>query len=111
MLNNYVFFIGTEGSDSLEKDYDNDAKIFTMALLLSSYFIYNSVGSIDERSLSELEMITSMGRQVRNDDSLSERENQESLHKYMPKFMWVLRDFTLNIEDERRNKITPTQYL
>ena len=49
-----MFFVDTEGSDSLEKDYDNDTKIFMMALLLSSYFIYNSVGSIDERALSEL---------------------------------------------------------
>ena len=29
----------------------------------------------------------------------------------MPKFMWLLRDFTLNIEDEHHRKLTPTQYL
>ena len=36
------------------KDNDNDTKIFTLAVLISSFFMYNSVGSIDERSISEL---------------------------------------------------------
>ena len=69
------------------------------------------MGSIDERSLSELEMVTALGRQIRSDEKLGDRQNQESLYQYMPKFMWLLRDFTLNIEDERHNKLTPTQYL
>lgn len=49
----YLFFgyffnkIDTEGTDSLTKDVENDTKIFTLAVLLSSYFIYNSIGSID----------------------------------------------------------------
>ena len=37
---------------SLNKDSDSDAKIFTLANLLSSYFVYNSVGSIDEKSIA-----------------------------------------------------------
>ena len=37
----------TEGTDSLMKDSDNDAKIFTMTVLISSFLIYNSVGNID----------------------------------------------------------------
>jgi hypothetical protein len=44
----------TEGTDSLEKNVENDQKIFTLALLISTYFIYNSVGSINEAALSEL---------------------------------------------------------
>ena len=109
--NNYVFFLDTEGTDSLEKDADNDAKIFTLSLLISSYFIYNSVGSIDERSLSDLEMVTALSKTIKTDSRLSERDNQESLHRFMPKFLWILRDFTLKIEDERGRKISPTQYL
>lgn len=49
--NNYIFYLDTEGTDSLEKDIENDTKIFTLSLLIASYFIYNSIGSIDERSL------------------------------------------------------------
>jgi len=29
----------------------------------------------------------------------------------MPKFIWVLRDVTLKIEDQYGRKISPTQYL
>lgn len=51
-LNNYLFFIDTEGSQSLSKDAENDTKIFVLTILISSYFIYNSVGSIDEKSIN-----------------------------------------------------------
>lgn len=37
----------TEGLGSLEEGEQTDTKIFLMAMLLSSFFIYNSVGSID----------------------------------------------------------------
>lgn len=39
--------IDTEGLGSLEEGENTDLKIFLMAVLLSSYLIYNSVGSID----------------------------------------------------------------
>ena len=57
----------TEGSESLEKDIEHDTKIFTLSLLISSYLVYNSVGCIDERSLSDLEMVTALARKVRTD--------------------------------------------
>ena len=37
-----LLIIDTEGLGSLDADADHDAKIFALALLLSSYFIYNS---------------------------------------------------------------------
>lgn len=40
-----LLIIDTEGIGSLDADADHDAKIFALALLLSSYFIYNSVRS------------------------------------------------------------------
>lgn len=109
--NNYIFVLDTEGTDSLEKDVENDTKIFTLALLIASYFIYNSVGNIDERSLSELEMVTALSKTIKSDNKLTERDNQESLYRFMPKFLWLLRDFTLKIEDERGRRISPTKYL
>ena len=65
----------TEGSSSLEKDPDSDAKIFTLSLLISSYLVYNSIGVIDERSLSDLEMVMALSQKVRVDEKLSQREN------------------------------------
>jgi hypothetical protein len=95
--NSFVFYLDTEGTDSFSKNVQNDTKIFTLAVLISSYFIYNSVGSIDERSLSELEMITALSKQIKTDEKLNDRDNQENLYRFMPKFLWLLRDFTLKI--------------
>ncbi len=41
--NLHVFFLDTEGSSSVSKDQRHDAKIFALANLISSIFIFNSV--------------------------------------------------------------------
>ena len=43
-----LFFIDTEGLDSVDRNGDTDTKLFTLSVLLSSYFIFNSMGAIDE---------------------------------------------------------------
>jgi len=35
----------------LDEDEDHDIRIFSLAVLLASSFLYNSVGSIDETAL------------------------------------------------------------
>ena len=44
-----VIVMDTEGIDALDADDNHDVRIFTLALLLSSSFIYNSSGPIDDR--------------------------------------------------------------
>jgi hypothetical protein len=44
--------LDTEGSESGEKSLTHDAKIFALAILMSSTFIFNSLGCIDENSIS-----------------------------------------------------------
>jgi len=56
--NLYLFFMDTEGSNSIEKTAQHDAKLFSLAILMSSYFIYNSLGVIDETSINELSLTT-----------------------------------------------------
>jgi hypothetical protein len=46
-----VLIMDTEGLGALDEDSNHDVRIFSLAILLSSYFIYNSVGSIDENAL------------------------------------------------------------
>lgn len=46
-----VIVVDSEGIGSVNEDSDHDARIFSLAVLLGSYFIYNSIGSIDESSL------------------------------------------------------------
>lgn len=49
---------------SLNRDSTNDAKVFTLANLISSYLMFNSVGSIDEKSISELNVITQLSKNI-----------------------------------------------
>jgi hypothetical protein len=46
-----AILIDTEGIGSVEEDMNHDVKVFLLAMLLSSYFIYNSVGTIDDMAL------------------------------------------------------------
>ncbi len=56
-------------------------------------------------------MVTALSKTIKADARLTQRDNNDSLHRFMPKFLWILRDFTLKIEDERGRKISATQYL
>lgn len=46
-----AILIDTEGIGSVEEDMNHDVKVFLLAMLMSSYFIYNSVGTIDDMAL------------------------------------------------------------
>ena len=47
----HILLLDTEGIGGMDEDANHDMRIFTLALLLSSYFVYNSMGSIDENAL------------------------------------------------------------
>lgn len=103
----FLFFLDTEGSDSTNRNSDHDAKVFTLAVLISSYFIYNSVGAIDEMSINQLNLVTSLSKNI----AVGQGASEDALYQYMPKFMWLLRDFTLEVKDERGRRLTPNEYL
>ena len=43
-----LILLDTEGLGALDENANHDTRIFLLALLLASNFIYNSVGSLDE---------------------------------------------------------------
>ena len=43
--------VDSEGIGAFNEDQNHDTRIFLLALLLSSYFVYNSMGTIDENAL------------------------------------------------------------
>ena len=63
-----------------EKKYDgddnHDTKIFLLALLLGSYFIYNSMGTIDENAINNLSLIVRVTFSPYLDQSLKRITNQ-----------------------------------
>jgi len=52
-----VLLIDSEGIGAFDEDDNHDTKIFLLALLLCSYFIYNSMGTIDENAINNLSLI------------------------------------------------------
>jgi hypothetical protein len=59
-----IIVIDSEGFGAMEESDAYNNKILLFALLLSSYFIYNSVGSIDEKSLNNLNVITNLAKEL-----------------------------------------------
>ena len=59
-----IILIDTEGFAGMDEGVNHDSKIFLFSLLLSSYFIYNSVGTIDENALNSLSLIINLARDI-----------------------------------------------
>jgi hypothetical protein len=125
-----LLVIDTEGLGALTATDTHDTRIFALALLVSSYFIYNSVGTIDESTINTLSLVANISKHVRvrsdegasrkmpvdgeddaNADSDEEEERAKELGNHFPHFLWVVRDFTLKMVNERGKPITESQYL
>jgi hypothetical protein len=107
----YAILIDTEGLASGNKS-NVDHVIFTLSVLLSSYFIYNSMGPINEETLDQLAVASTIVRAMYGKplhaDSLSLEPS--SLMKGPP-LLWVLRDFGLRLVNEANQPVSPRDYL
>ena len=110
-----AYLIDTEGLGAYDEEINHDTKIFLIAILISSLFIYNSFGTIDEVALNNLSLILNLSKSLKirnNSNSLNANENnEEEMAKYFPSLLWILRDFALKLEDNEGNVITAKQYL
>ena len=105
-----LLLIDTEGFGALDTDSNHDIRIFTLAILLSSYFLYNSVGGIDESALQNLNFVINLSKFIRLKSGDTETDPEE-LSNLFPSFLWVLRDFSLQLIDDNGENITPKEYL
>jgi hypothetical protein len=106
-----VFVIDSEGIGAFNEDQNHDTRIFLLALLLSSYFVYNSMGTIDENALQNLSLIVNLSKQLQIKKSNAEDVDPDEVAKYFPSFMWVVRDFALKLTDQYGNPINSKEYL
>ncbi|CAL0334422.1 unnamed protein product [Lupinus luteus] len=72
-------------------------------------FILNQMGAIDESSLDRLSLVTQMTKHIRVRAS-GGRSTASELGQFSPIFVWLLRDFYLNLAEDNR-RITPRDYL
>ena len=110
-----AYLIDTEGLGAYDEEINHDSKIFLMAILISSLFIYNSFGTIDEVALNNLSLILNLSKSLKlrnNSNVLNTKESDDKeMAKYFPSLLWLLRDFALKLEDSDGNVITAKQYL
>lgn len=59
-----ILLVDTEGFGGMDENVNHDSRIFLFSLLLSSYFIYNSQGSIDENALNSLSLIINLAKDI-----------------------------------------------
>jgi len=111
-----VLVVDTEGINALDRDQSYDMRIFTLALLLSSVFVYNSLGAIDENAISTLSAVASVAESLKHQNgggggavgggagrvgsraASSSGTAAAASPLELPSLLWVVRDFALDIE-------------
>ena len=91
-------------------DMGGDTQIFLIIVLISSLFIFNTIGNIDQTSLTNLEYILKCIKNIKLKSTLEE-ENASEIGEYFPMLLWVLQNSNLKLEDKNGNTITEKQYM
>ncbi|XP_066232957.1 guanylate-binding protein 4-like isoform X1 [Saccopteryx leptura] len=111
--NHTLVLLDTEGLGDVEKgDPKNDTWIFALAVLLSSMFVYNSLGTINHQALEQLHYVTELTKLIKTKSSPSSGEEDDSAKfvSFFPDFVWAVRDFSLELKLEG-GTITEDEYL
>lgn len=81
----------TEGFGGMDENVNHDSRIFLFSLLLSSFFIYNSVGNIDEQALNSLSLIINLAKEIQMKSQGGSDLEKDDLSGFFPNFLWVLK--------------------
>jgi hypothetical protein len=101
-----VILIDTEGMGAADSDASHDTRVFTLAALLSSVFLYNSMGTISEDAVERLAAVAGLSRLV------AKRAGDEAAGAIVfPHFTWVVRDFVLQLRAADGGTLSPGEYL
>ena len=104
-----ILVLDTEGLGSMSASETHDVRVFSLALLLSSTFMFNATGAITEATLNNLSLVASLTEHVRL--TAHEEATEEDLASIFPRFLYVCRDFTLKMVGEDGEEVDPTTYL
>ena len=74
----HCILIDTEGLGSSQRSASCDMQILSLCVLLSSYFIYNSMGAIDEQAIDDLHLVLKLATHIHVKSRKSEEEKREA---------------------------------
>ena len=109
-----IVFLDTEGLDAPNAKYDE--RVFALALLLGSTFVYNSRGQINGQAIAKLSHVVHLTKYIHvraNAHGDGNPGEVQEFHDYFPNLMWVVRDFTMDLKTMGANgrSLTPQDYL
>ncbi|KAF3444063.1 hypothetical protein FNV43_RR13753 [Rhamnella rubrinervis] len=104
-----LLLLDGEGIDAHEQGGTCSTQMFSLAVLLSSMFIYHKMGGIDEASFDQLSFVTEMTKHIR-DRECGGNNTVLELGPFSPIFVWLLTDFCLDLAEDSL-KVTPLDYL
>ena len=99
-----ILVVDTEGLGAMTATDTHDARIFSLALLLSSTFVYNSKGTIDQPAINNLSLVANLSDHIKTSSS-------DDLSNFLPSFLWVVRDFALDLVDQHGESMDEKTYL
>ncbi|KAJ1132920.1 hypothetical protein NDU88_011221 [Pleurodeles waltl] len=116
-----LVLLDTEGLGDAEKgDSDNDCALFTLAVLLSSVFVYNSMGTINQQALEQLHFVTELSDRIKvkaegtekkeGEEEEEDDPSEKQFVRFFPAFVWVVRDFILELNIDGKD-VTESEYL
>ena len=76
------------------------SKLLALMIIISSIFIYNTIGDINSRSLNDLQLIVQLTDSINIEGKI---DKDEVIAELCPKFIWTLRDFDLNKYNKIKN--------
>nr|XP_048309660.1 guanylate-binding protein 2-like isoform X7 [Myodes glareolus]XP_048309666.1 guanylate-binding protein 2-like isoform X7 [Myodes glareolus] len=108
-----LVLLDTEGlGDVAKEDNENDCWIFALAVLLSSTLIYNSLEAINQEAMDQLHYVTELADRIKSKSTPEQCGIDDSANfvSFFPNFVWTLRDFSLELEDNGK-PVSPDEYL
>jgi len=101
-----MLVIDSEGLGDTNEDANHDTRIYMLAMLLSSTFIFNGKTAIDEQSLNTMSLMLEFCKKLQVGS-----EEEGDVSRFFPGLLWVIRDFALKPESDDGEEITMTRYL
>ena len=84
-----IIVLDSEGLAAIDVDSNHDSRVFSLIMLLSSVFLYNSMGAIDEGALENLSLIINLTKNIQVKVNNEDADYEDYAH-FMPNFLWVL---------------------
>lgn len=108
-----ILFLDCQSSTLIENSSNLDMKLYTLIVLLSSCLVFNTRGVIDEEAIKQLTLLLCFSHSVdfSQDYSSSPEDIEARVIQETPKFVWVLRDFSLAIIDDNGNTLQAKEYM